>query len=106
MSEQITTISGQLLDKKSKAVVTDISITLKFTQPDPNAHSKLEVMRAIIPGVRVDISDKAYFLKVNDAAPIEVFINVLDFPNKKETRYKVAFQSQPNDVYDWYHSLK
>jgi len=105
MNEKITLISGQLLEIKTQSVVTDISITLKFTQPDPNTHSKLEVVRATVPGVQVDISDKAYLLKVNDAPLIEVFVNVLDFPSRQETRYKIAFQSQPDDVFNWYQSV-
>lgn len=105
MTEQTKTTSGQLLDMESKAVVSDISVTVKLTQPDPNTHSKLEVIRASVPGIQVDISGKAYLLKCNDAPPVEVFINVLDFPSKDETRYNVLFQSQPNEVFNWFQSL-
>jgi hypothetical protein len=97
-------IQGQLLDKDSRMLLSESSISITLIEPqNPNDRPRYEASLTV-DGYKPEFDNNSYLLKLSNDLIGEVFISIDGIPGT-QTRFKVHLQDSNWSNVEWFKKI-
>jgi len=106
MNRTTKKVQGQLLDKSSKMLLSESSVTIILIDPQrPNDRPRYEASLTV-DGYKPELDNKSHLLKLGDDLIGEVFISIStrELPGRK-THFKVNLQDSIWNNLEWFKKI-